>query len=321
MKHHFADLLDKEHFSFVPNRDRWRHRFEDLLDTDEATQILTITKDDKNWERVVDLRHLKELTLHQPSSEQLAMLSELSGLDRLRVSHARPKTLEMMTNLVQLEELVLEYVSGVDDLSPLSTLPSLRSAFFENLRKVKDFSGIAGAKKLRYISIDGTLDWKQPIESLGFVVQLPSLTHLRLNWVRVLDDNFPLSPIAKHTKLKKIDMPSATFLLEDYAWLEAKRPDIEGVVEKPFSTFGGERRELNARDFRARLPEAELRDLNYTNIEIADDGKRYEWIPYQAILLGKGERSISGSREKVLAKCAAHEERYRALVKGFAECK
>jgi hypothetical protein len=33
--------------------------------------------------------------------------------------------------------------------------------------------------------------------------------------------------------------------------------------------------------------------------------------------LGKGEREVSGTEEKVAAKCQAHEEKYHRLVKGF----
>ena len=317
MKHHYIDHLDKEHFGFVPNRDRWQFHFEDLRNADESARILTITKWDKNWERLFDFQHLQELTLHEPNKDQLAALPRLKGICRLRITHARPKCLEMLSALVELEELVLEYVSGVDDLGPLSALPSLRSVFFENLRRVRDFAGIAGTKQLKYLSIDGTLDWAQPIESLKFLAQLPLLAHLRLSGVRVLDDRCPLSHIAEHSKLEKVELSSSAFLLEDFAWLEAKRPDIEGAVQRPFWHFGGERRELDRLDYRAGLSAAELRDGSYSNIEIDEDGKRYELTPFQAYLLGKGERMASGVREKVQAKCAAHEERYRALVNGF----
>lgn len=69
------------------------------------------------------------------------------------------KNTNFLAELPLLQELVLEYVSGFCDLSPLRELKSLRSAHFENLRIVSDFSGLSGIASLRYLCISGTLDW------------------------------------------------------------------------------------------------------------------------------------------------------------------
>ncbi|WP_295152734.1 hypothetical protein [uncultured Campylobacter sp.] len=69
----------------------------------------------------------------------------------------------------------MEYVSGFCDLSPLRELKSLRSAHFENLRRASDFSGLSGMASLRYLCINGTLDWDQPIVDFEFLKGLCSL--------------------------------------------------------------------------------------------------------------------------------------------------
>jgi hypothetical protein len=313
MKHHFADFLNREYFDMVPNVDRWAYHFHDLQNVDREAEILTITKSDTNWKQIFEFKHLRELTLHEPSKDQLAALSDLGQISRLRISHARPKSLEIISNLTNLEELVLEYVSAFDDLSPLAALPKLRSVFFENLRKMNDFTGIGGATQLKYLSIDGTLDWNQPITNLHFLSQLTSLEHLRLSKIRLLDTQCQLSPLGEHPALKRVEFNLNSFALEEFAWLEAMRPDIEGAVQAPFVQYGGERSELYSLDFRNKMSEAELRET-YPDIEIDADGRRYEWRPFEAILLGKGERVASGKRENVLARCDAHKKRYLALI-------
>ena len=117
---------------------------------------------------------------------QIAASMGLGALKRLRLTHARPKSLDFVRGHEALEELVLEYVSGVDDLRPVAVLPNLRALHLENLRRMRDFSGLADAAKLRYLSVDGTFDWAQPISSLAFVSSLRALEHFRLGSVRVL---------------------------------------------------------------------------------------------------------------------------------------
>jgi Leucine-rich repeat (LRR) protein len=130
--------------------------------------IVTTRKEDENWSRALTLPNLEELTLHDPTHEQLGAIGELHSLKRLRITHARPRSIGFIESMRGVEELVLEYVSGFSDLSPLRRLKRLRALHIENLRRVSNFSGLSGIDSLRYLAINGTLDWKQPIESLSF---------------------------------------------------------------------------------------------------------------------------------------------------------
>lgn len=165
MKHHFSDSLDREgdYWTVVPNQERYAYRIGDTPVGSEQIKIATIGSADESWRNVFTFPALEELTLHEPSHEQLLAISELSILKRLRITHARPKAIDFISSLPDLEELVLEYVSGFSDLAPLRSLTKLRSLHLENLRRVHDFSGLSGISSLKYLSIDGTLDWKQPI--------------------------------------------------------------------------------------------------------------------------------------------------------------
>jgi len=110
-----------------------------------------------------------------------------------------------------LEELILEYVSGFSDLSPLSKLKKIKSLHFENLRKVKNFSGLSGIESLKYLYINGTLDWKQPIEDFEFLKGLPNLEVLAL--IQVINKTpFPaFKPVLNLKRLQKIKLISNMF--------------------------------------------------------------------------------------------------------------
>jgi hypothetical protein len=302
MKHHYADLLDRSsgYWTITPNRERWSCHFSDLAEAPEDVSRLTITRNDKNWERTKNFKQLVELTLHEPDHAQLAALADFPKLTALRISHARPKTLAMLESHTALLELVLEYVSGISDLEPLGGLPSLTSLHLENLRRVSDFSSL------------GSSDWNQPIESFDFLGSMKSLEFLKLCWVRVPRGPFLFTSLLELKELSRLEIAMGELPLEEFAWLAAKLPHIEGAAMPPFAQYGGEARPIDPDDHRAKMPLKEFQ--RYSGLYIGEDGKRYENVPHEAFLLGKGQRMVSGAADHVTEKCAAHEAKYRGLV-------
>lgn len=317
MKHHFGDFLDRSqgHWSMVPNRERWTYHFADVQDAPSSQSILTITKKDSNWKRIRELSQLEELTLHEPSKEQMQCLEHLTGLARLRITHARPTSLDFLCGLRNLRELVLEYVSGVEHIDPIGSLPQLAALNLENLRRVKNFSGILPGASIKYLSIDGTLDWSQPIQDLAFVGSLSSLEFLRLAKVRVLASPPALAGLTQLGKLRNLKIAMNALPIEDFAFAEAVCPDIDGAVRPAYVINEEKRRILSDRDYRASMPEPEF--LTFKGAGITGDGKRYILEPMTAFLLGKGTRTLSGKPENIVNSCNAHEARYRKLVEKY----
>ena len=237
MKHHFGDFLDRDgdYWTVVPNRERYAYRIDSVPAGSDQVTIATIGSDDSLWRNVFTFPNLEELTLHNPCREQLLAVADLSALKRLRITHARPKEIHFISPLSQLEELVLEYVSGFSDLSPLRSLPKLKSLHFENLRRVTDFGGLCGLACLRYLRIDGTMDWKQPIADFEFLRGLPSLEVLSFG--RIINKTpYPaLLPALALQKLKRLTLPGDLLAAEEYALLEAGLHEIDGAEWGPCS--------------------------------------------------------------------------------------
>ena len=314
MKHHFGDELDRSggHWTITPNRERWAHHYSSILEAPADVSVLTLTRHTAEWKRALTFERLTELTLHEPSREQLAAIPDFRSLKVLRLTHARPKSLAMLCAQQNLREIVFEYVSGTADLSPLGELPNLTALHVENMRNISDFSILARAAALRYLSLDGTPDWKQPVESFGFLGDMQTLEYLRLRNIRPPKDTNPLLALRRSQGIKKLDISMDVFSLEIFAWLEAALPGVEGAARVPFKKYGGEDRELHPRDIRSRMPLEQF--SAYKDLYTTADGKRFERIPHQALLLGKGERHVSGRPEVVDERCEAHAERYRKLV-------
>ncbi len=318
MKHHFGDWLnrDKEYWTITPNRERWSYRFENLSDAPIESSILTITKQDLNWERIFEFENLSELTLHEASKQQLESVKKLEGLTALRVSHARPKTLKFIEGQNNLEELVLEYVSGFDDLSPLTELPKLTALHMENLRRVRNFEGLSGCRRLKCLSIYGTLDWKQPIESLDFLKDLSELEYLDFGFINFLS-GFPVfEPLASIKKLNEIRLGLSATTLENFAYLEANFPNIKGAKRIPYRIIEEQNRKITTRDVRGRMPLEEFKAI--PDAFLSDEGERYIYEAPQLYLLGKGIRYYSGPIEKVMQRRDEHKAKYDQLVQSFS---
>lgn len=279
MKHHFADLLDRNgnYWTIVPNIERYSFTLDEKIEDVENAKIVTIGKEHTHWRQIFELPNLEELTLHQPSKDQLETISELKHLLRLRISHTRPKNIDFIKDLSSLEECVFEYVSGFSDLTPFSQLKKIKSLHFENLRKVRDFSGLSGLESLRYLHIDGTLDWNQPIEDFSFLTGLPNLEVFALGFITNKSEFPAFLSVLNLKKLKRIKIGTATLKTNEYAFLETALPNVK------CGPFGGG-----------------------------------GWKPYWECngyfeLLGKGLRSIKCSNPKAKEKCNDFSVKYKEM--------
>ncbi len=240
MKHHFGDLLYREgdYWTVVPNIKRFAYSADEVIANKKNVKILTISKYHKNWNQVFDCPNIEELTLHDPGKEQVQAIRKLTQIKRLRVTFFRASDIEFISNLHQIDELILEYVSGFSDLAPLRKLTKLKSLHLENLRRVSNFDGLKGINSLRYLHIGGTLDWNQPIENFSFLEGLPNLEVFTLGFIINKSDFPAFLPILKLNKLKKIHIGTASFKTKEYAFLQAAIPNVEGSSWDLFRDYG-----------------------------------------------------------------------------------
>lgn len=212
------------------------------------------------------------------------------------------------------EELVLEYVSGFTDLSPLRGLKRLRALHMENLRRVSNFRGLSGIDSLRYLAIYGTLDWKQPIEDFEFLRGLPALEFLALFQI-ISKQAYPaMLPAVSLRCLKKLRLPGCYLAAEEYALLEEGLQGVDGAAWGPFRTVAYRHITLPSSDVRAQLPEVVIR-RNFPEVLIRFDGKREIDDPDSRWFecTGKGAGRIKCGSPEAEQRCVDYAERYDAM--------
>lgn len=313
MRHHFGDFLDRDgsYWTIVPNRERYAHRIDEVLEGSADITIMTIGKEDENWSRVLAFANLVELTLHEPTTEQLAAIGALQSVKRLRITHARPQTLDFIRPMRGLEELVLEYVSGFSDLSPVGALPNLRALHMENLRRVSSFSGLAASASLKYLAIYGTTDWEQPIDDFEFLRGLSQLEVLAL-WQVKCRAPYPAMLAAIHLRrLKKLRIHRSYLSTEEYALLEEGLSGVEGVAWGPCETVARSQIPLPADDARARLSDEVIRS-DHPEVSVHYNGHRFiddpdsRWFEFT----GRAAGRVKCSSPSAQAKCLEKSQRY-----------
>jgi len=316
MKHHFGDMLDRDgdYWTVVPNRERYAYSVGNVPSGSKEITIATITKEDEGWESVFSFPNLEEVTLHEPSKMQLEAVSKLEKLKRLRITHARPKNIEFLTPLVNIEELILEYVSGFSDLSSLRSLKRLKSLHLENLRRVSDLSGLSGIDSLRYLRIDGTLDWKQPISDFQFLSGLPNLEVLSFGQVTNKSEYPAFLPVISLKHLRKIKMTNTMFSAKEYALLSVGLPGVEGADFGPYRKFAYSSIPLPRDDVRYHLSEKilnqnhpEVRTI-YTGERVIDDPKD-TWYEFT----GKGAGRVKLGSSTCDKRCAEYSALYEDM--------
>ncbi len=317
MKHHFGDFLDRDgdYWTVIPNRERYAYKIGEIPPGSKEITIITIGKDDENWERIFTLPNIDEVTLHEPSKEQLEGVSQLKNIKRLRITHARPKNIEFISSLLNIEELVLEYVSGFSDLSPLQKLLKLKSLHIENLRRVNDFSGLMGISSLRYLRIDGTLDWKQPIEDFEFLKELPNLEVLSFGQI-INKTSYPaLLPALYLKKLKKIKIGNNMLAAKEYALLSVIFHGVNGANWGPYSKWAYSSVPLSKDDVRYHLPVETLKN-NHPEVRITYKGERVINNPKDEYFefTGKNAGRVKCDSPKAQEKCDEYAIIFEAMM-------
>lgn len=321
MKHHLADFLDRtgDYWTIIPNRERFAFIADFEIGNKDEVKILTISKNQEkeHWEQIFDCPNLEELTLNDPSKEQVEALRKLINLKRLRITFFRAKDIEFISDLYNLEELILEYVSGFSDLSPLLKLKKLKSLHFVNLRKVKNFDGLSGIKSLKYLYINGTLDWKQPIDNFEFLKGLPNLEVLELISVITKTPYPAFKPILHLKNLKKVNLISNMFTTEEFAFLETALKNVEGAIWEPFTKVVNGYCDvvyLPKKDYRSKLSDKILKE-KHPEVKINHEGRRIIQDPNPGWFefLGKGAGRVKCNNPLAEEKCTEFKNYYEKL--------
>lgn len=261
----------------------------------EETRWLTIRRTDRDLSPLAELEKLVELTLESPTPEQLDFVCTLPYLRRLRVISTKWVDLAGIEDLSGLEELALLNVTQFKTLEPISSLPSLRSLMIVSARHFSDVSAVAKMNQLRCVVIDGTFDSHQQVASLDPFTNHPSLAHIALGYVRVLQQDNKFHCLETMKSLQTLYIYPRIVSIEDWAYLVVRIPQLKTKDEPIWRIDGPQDMYLSTHG----IPE-----------ELATSDALYQMMVYL-----KGERGgWDKSGSYVVRRCHALNEKLEAAI-------
>lgn len=148
---------------------------------------------DKYIRGLSTLKTLKELLVISVGQAAFQELTTLEGLHSLDIGGGRLENLNGIHLMKALSSLTISYASKLHDVSPIVSLPNLKTLHVERCKNITNFSFLKGNDGIEKLTID-------QVESLDFVPQMKSLYAIQFtNCV-----NGDLTPLLKSRTIKDI---------------------------------------------------------------------------------------------------------------------
>ena len=139
------------------------------------------------------LKTLRELFIVAVGQEGFQEITALENLDSLEIGRGRLEHLNGIQSMKSLSSLTIWRASKVYDMSPIASLPNLKTLHVECCKNMTDFSPLKGNNVIEKLTIDR-------VDSLDFVPQMQSLYAIK--FFNCIDGN--LRPLLESRTLKDI---------------------------------------------------------------------------------------------------------------------
>ena len=139
------------------------------------------------------LKTLRELFIVAVGQEGFQEITALENLDSLEIGRGRLEHLNGIQSMKSLSSLTIWYASKLYDMSPIASLPNLKTLHVECCKNMTDFSPLKGNNVIEKLTIDR-------VDSLDFVPQMQSLYAIK--FFNCIDGD--LRPLLESRTLKDI---------------------------------------------------------------------------------------------------------------------
>lgn len=170
------------------------------------------------------------------SQEMFEVACQMENLKGLFIKWSGIKNIDSIVKLKHLKHLHIGSSSQIENIKVFININSLETLELENIKKVQDFSDLAGMTNLVELGIDGGMWQAQKIQSLKPIENLVNLKRLSLTNTQILDGSFdPIlklknlvgfycswnNPVSEFEKLKTL--PNLKYGNIETSWEEEKR--------------------------------------------------------------------------------------------------
>ena len=148
---------------------------------------------DKYVRGLSTLKTLRKLLIVAVGQEGFQEITALENLDSLDIGRGRLEHLNGIQSMKSLSSLTIWYASKLYDMSPIASLPNLKTLHVECCKNMTDFSPLKGNNVIEKLTLDR-------VDSLDFVPQMQSLYAIK--FFNCIDGD--LRPLLESRTLKDI---------------------------------------------------------------------------------------------------------------------
>lgn len=203
--------------------------FEDLTSVPPDATFLATRGTARRLERIAELPQLEALWANPASLELLRAGAQAPALRAIYVCHFKRLSEVSLAGALRLEHLMLSWAPQLVDLGFLAGLPSLRTIYLEDMKRV-DLTTLPDLPEVTGLHLGGGMWSTLKVQTLEPLMRLPRLRYLRLSNVRPADGN--LRPISELRDLRELYLPNF-FELEEVARLAGALPNVAGNTLTP----------------------------------------------------------------------------------------
>ncbi len=159
---------------------------------------LQIEGQTKGIETISSLTRIEELTLRSITLPDLALLTPLRQLRALKLKLGGTRDLGLLPQLDTVEYLELWMVKGLEDVSAIAALESLKFLFMQSLARISALPSLARNTELRRVHLE-TMKGLQDLSTVAGAPALNTLLVIDCSHLRIED----FAPFVAHPSLRE----------------------------------------------------------------------------------------------------------------------
>ena len=225
-------MITQENFTTVPYNENYELF---LKGKDADVGGGTITKEEIDI--LKDYPHIKTVAIAGLHQDTFEYFIEKYGDQFTAIAFFKNKMvgdLSALGKLKNVEYIYYFFNQRVTKLWDMTQNVKLKGLGLDDFSRLHSFDNIETAPNLEYFHF-GNAVWDKAVINDFAPLEKCTCSYLSLSWEKLLDDN--ISYIANIKNLKQLDVPGNKLTTEQFAWLVANRPDIEGRNMGPFDKY------------------------------------------------------------------------------------
>lgn len=220
-------------------------------------ETLRFRRERNSHRGIASLTRLRTLVIFCVNQECLEEISELPSLTTLYISETSASSADCLSRCRSLRHLIIKGGTKFESLKWIESMPPLDSLLLEHFKRLSDITPIESMPSLRSFGFEGSMWATQYVESLSPIARLPNIEAVFLSNLRTRNDG--LNPLQEAKSLRYMES-AAYYPDEQFLALRRALPNLDCQWFRDIEEYGGTKQAIKERVKKMRLRPNQPRD-------------------------------------------------------------